>query len=37
MRGPRQWRIAALAWTAVVLVSGVLPLQDAVHGHHRGV
>lgn len=27
MRGPRAWRIAALAWTAIVVAFGVLPTQ----------
>ena len=25
------WRVAAVAWAAVILVSGLLPTQDAVH------
>ena len=36
MRGPRPWRIAAVAWTTVVIVFGVLPTHDAVHAVAAG-
>jgi VanZ family protein len=36
MRGPRPWRIAAIAWSAVVVVSGVLPTSAAVHAIAAG-
>ena len=31
MNGLRAWRIAAIAWTTVVVVFGVLPTHGAVH------
>ena len=31
MRGPRRWRIAAMAWTAIVVAFGVLPTQGTIH------
>jgi VanZ family protein len=35
-RGPRGWRVAAIAWTAGVIVFGVLPTHDAVHALASG-
>jgi VanZ family protein len=29
--GPRAWRVAAIAWTVVVVVFGVLPTHGTVH------
>ena len=31
MRGSRGWRVAAVVWTAVIVVFGVLPTQGVVH------
>jgi VanZ family protein len=31
MHGPRAWRTAAIAWTIVVVVFGVLPTHGMVH------
>jgi VanZ family protein len=31
MRGPRAWRVAAMVWTAGIVVFGVLPTQGAIH------
>lgn len=36
MRGPRAWRIAAVAWTAIVVAFGVLPTQGMVHAIAEG-
>ena len=36
MRGARPWRIAALAWTSVVVAFGVLPTQGAIHAVAAG-
>jgi VanZ family protein len=36
MRGPRAWRRAAAAWTAVVVAFGVLPTQGTVHAIAEG-
>ncbi len=32
----RVWRAAAVAWAAVILVSGLLPTQDVVEAISRG-
>ena len=34
--GPRGWRAAAIAWTLVVVVLGLLPTHDAVHAVAAG-
>jgi VanZ family protein len=34
--GAQRWRVAALAWTAGVIVFGVLPTHDAVHAFAAG-
>jgi VanZ family protein len=36
MRGSRGWRVAAVAWAAVVVISGVLPTQGVVHAVAEG-
>jgi len=36
MRGPRVWRIAAVAWTAIVVSFGLLPTQGAIHAIAEG-
>jgi VanZ family protein len=36
MKGPRAWRVAAIAWTVVVVAFGVLPTHDAVHAVAAG-
>jgi VanZ family protein len=36
MHGPRAWRAAAIAWTVVVVVFGVLPTHGAVHAVAAG-
>jgi VanZ family protein len=36
MHGPRAWRAAAIAWTVVVIVFGVLPTHGAVHAVAAG-
>jgi VanZ family protein len=35
-RGSRPWRVAAVAWTAAIVVFGVLPTHDAVHALAAG-
>jgi len=36
LRGPRSWRVAAFAWTAIVIVFGVLPVQGTVNAIAEG-
>jgi VanZ family protein len=36
MRGPRGYRVAAVVWTLVVVVFGLLPTHDAVHAIAAG-
>jgi len=36
MRGSRAWRVAAVAWAAVIVVFGVLPTQGFVHAVSGG-
>jgi VanZ family protein len=36
MRGSRGWRVAAVAWAAAVIISGVLPTQGVVHAVAEG-
>jgi VanZ family protein len=36
MRGSRGWRVAAVAWAVVVVVSGVVPTQSVVHAVAQG-
>jgi len=36
MHGPRAWRAAAIAWTVVAVVFGVLPTHGAVHAVAAG-
>jgi VanZ family protein len=36
MHGPRPWRAAAIGWTVVVIVFGVLPTHGAVHAVAAG-
>jgi VanZ family protein len=36
MRGSRAWRVAAVAWAAAVVISGVLPIQGVVHAVAEG-
>jgi len=36
MRGPRAWRIAAVAWTAIVVAFGLLPTQGTIHAIAEG-
>ncbi len=36
MHGPRAWRVAAIAWTLVVIVFGALPTHGAVHAIAAG-
>lgn len=36
LRGPRAWRIATVAWTAIVVAFGLLPTQGTIHAIAEG-
>jgi VanZ family protein len=31
MRGPRAWKVAAVAWAAAIVIGGLVPIQGVVH------
>jgi VanZ family protein len=36
MRGPRAWKVAAVAWATAIVIWGLVPIQGVVHAVAKG-